>query len=838
MSEVELLEKKLGFDSIRKSILDKCNTEFARNHCFNEIFSTNKEEINLRLSLTDEMRTILMFEPSFPGQGYYDGISFIKPLENEHSSISLINLVKLEESLNTIRKLLYFFKERNDNKYPELIKLSKQVNSFPEILIRISAILDKHGEIKDNASDELYNIRKELKSKEGSISKKIQSILSSAQSEGIADADATVTIRDGHMLIPISTAKKRKLQGFVYDESSSGKTAFIEPLEIINLNNALQELHFSEKREILKIIMDFSDFLRPYIYELIDSYIYMGKIDFIRAKALVAARFQGGKPILSDNGEHILKKARHPLLEGILKKENKEIVPLDIKLTPQKHILLISGPNAGGKSVCLKTAGLLQYMFQWGILIPASETSELCIFDKIFIDIGDDQSLENDLSTYSSYLLNMKGILKNVTKNSLILIDEFGSGTEPAAGGAIAEEMLDFLEKKHCYGVITTHYTNLKLFATNSSGIINGAMMFDAQKIQPLFNLEIGLPGSSFAFELARKIGLPEPFVHAAEKRAGSDFVNIERQLRKISKSKRALEIKLSKIKKTDRTLDTITDKYEKELTDIKSQRNKIISEAKKEASTILSDANKQIEATIKEIKESQAGKITTKLARHKLNEFTETVKDENLSDIDQSIEKKMQQILDRKQRQKERKTERDAKKGIIPEKKINNHLSKSSTEIPQILKKGVKVKISSNGLVGEILEVNEKKIKVAVGSIISNMDNNKVEIISNSQFKASIKPSHSTFTSSSMLDRKLNFKPNIDIRGKRLNEAIDIVTHFIDDSMILGMGEVSILHGKGNGVLREEIRKYLKITPGVESFKDEHIERGGSGITIVTLEH
>ena len=840
MIHPEKIEPKIGFDKIREMISAKCGTEYGRHRVEEESFSTNRREIELRLNLTDEMRLIQIFESSFPDSGFIDCIPFLVPLQAGYSHIDIVSLAKLRDTLETLRKILNFFKNTGEGEYPHLKKMSEPIFTFPEVSRRIDTILDRFGEIRDNASDALFEIRRSIREKEGTISRRIQAILRRAQEDGVVDEEASVSLRDGRMLIPVAVGNKKKIPGFVYDESASGKTAFVEPMEIVELNNQVRELHFAQQREILRILTEFTDFLRPYLPDLIASAEYMGELDFISAKALVASRFAAGKPVISTTGEIRLQRARHPLLEENLKKEGKQIVPLDLQLNPDKRILLISGPNAGGKSVCLKTVGLLQYMLQWGMLISTSESSELRIFNDIFIDIGDNQSIENDLSTYSSHLLNMKNILDEAGDKSLVLIDEFGSGTEPAAGGAIAEEILSELERRGCYGVITTHYTNLKFYAGNSTGVINGAMLFDVQKIEPLFKLEIGLPGNSFAFELARKMGLPESIVHGAEERAGSDFVTIERNLRKIARNKKQLEERLARIKSTDKTLENITEKYEKELGDIKSVRKGIIDEAKREAQEILAQANKKIEATIKEIKESQAEKEKTKVARKSLTLFQEELSSDAKTKTDEDIDRKMAQIIERKKRQQERKEQREKKRGseeVQQAQQVIKEVEKEKT--PVELAAGVKVKVKGSDLVGEIVKVSGKNVSVAIGEIITKMAINKVEPISGKQYKDHFKPAErkSVYSGSSISERRLNFNPNIDIRGKRLDEAIEIVTRFIDDAIMVDMGQVSILHGKGNGVLREEIRKYLKITPGVKSFRDEHIERGGTGITIVELD-
>ncbi len=522
------LESKLGFDKVRGIIADRCLTDYAAERVATEAFSNDSGIIGMRLALTDEMRLVMMFEESFPTTGYIDAIPFLKPLAKEGSCIDVHSLGKLKTMTDTIRKVTRFFSGIKDGIYPNLKRLSSPVRNFPEVQKRIEDILDKYGDIKDSASDRLFEIRRDIRSKEAAISRRATAILKKAQEDGIVDGDASVNIRDGKFLIPVNTSSKRKLQGFVYDESATGKTTFVEPAEILELENDISELHFAETREIARILREFTEFLRPYIPDLLAGAAFLGEIDFLMAKAQTALDFIAGMPVISQDGSLSLRKARHPLLERALKREGKKMVPLTITLDPQKRILLISGPNAGGKSVCLKTAGLLQYMFQWGMLIPTSETSELPIFDRIMVSIGDDQSLENDLSTYSSFLADMREMLAAADERTLVLIDEFGSGTEPAAGGAIAEAILSEIDKRGVYGVITTHYTNLKLYAASGdTGVTNGAMLYDASRIEPMFTLEIGLPGNSFAFELARKMRLPENIVKDAENRAGEEFVGI-----------------------------------------------------------------------------------------------------------------------------------------------------------------------------------------------------------------------------------------------------------------------------------------------------------------------
>lgn len=827
------LEGKLGFDRVRTFVADRCSTEYAVARVTEETFSNDPKIIGERLALTDEMRLIVMFEENFPTNGYIDCLDFLKPLENTGYTIDILSLGKLRTMVETVRKLTNFFMSIKDGVYPSLKRMSAPVLSFPEVQRRIDLILDKFGDVKDTASDKLLEIRRAIKTKEGAISKRANAILKQAQADGLVDEDAGLSVRDGKLLIPVNSSSKKKIQGFVYDTSATGKTAFVEPAEIIELENEIITLRADEAQEIQRILASFSDFVRPYVPDLINSAEYIGEIDFLMAKAQVALDFKAGAPIISDNGEMNLRKARHPLLERALRKEKKEIVPVSIRLTPAKHILLISGPNAGGKSVCLKTTGLLQYMFQWGMLVPTSETSELPVFDRIMVSIGDDQNIENDLSTYSSFLDDMKTMLAKADDKTLILIDEFGSGTEPAAGGAIAEAILSEMDKRGVYGVITTHYTNLKLYASGSdTGVINGAMQFDAAKIQPLFKLDIGMPGNSFAFELARKMGLPESIVKDAEARAGEEFVGMERNLRKIVRNRRALDEKLQRIKNTDKTLENITERYQKELEGLKQTKKEILDQAKKEAQEIVQGANKTVENTIRTIKESQADKEKTSDARKALQNFMsslQTKKENEQKNHDDYIEKKLKQLEDRKMR-------RDARKG----KTQGDSQSQTSEQFRGgVLKVGEKVRVKDNGMAGEVIRVSNKAVTVAIGNITSKMPLDRVERISSNEYKASVRENikpRAAQDDSGLRERRLAFSPELDVRGERVSDALDIVVHYIDDAIMLNIGSVRIIHGKGTGALRDELQKYLRTIPGVTSVHDEQVQFGGSGVTIVTL--
>ena len=812
------LESKLGFDRIREIIGGRCATDYASTRVASEEFSSDAAIIRRRLLLTDEMRLIVMFEDSFPTSGYIDAIPFLEPLLQDGCFIDVLSLGKLKTLLGTTRKITSFFSSVKDSVYPNLKSVASTVMTFPEVYRRIETIIDKYGDVKDSASDELFSIRRSIRDKEAAISKRAAAILRQAQAEGIVGEDAAVTIRDGKFLIPVPTASKRRLKGFVWDESATGKTTFVEPSEIVEIENDLAELHFEEIREIDRILQAFTEFLRPYVPDLIASAAFVGEMDFLMAKAQTALDFIAGMPVISEDGSLSLRKARHPLLERALKKEGREIVPLTVTLTPEKHILLISGPNAGGKSVCLKTTGLLQYMFQWGMLIPTSESSELPVFDRILVSIGDDQSLENDLSTYSSFLSDMKQMLSEADSRTLVLIDEFGSGTEPAAGGAIAEAILSELDSRGVRGVITTHYTNLKLYASSgTSGVANGAMLFDASAIAPLFKLEIGLPGNSFAFELARKMGLPETIVKDAENRAGEEFVGIERNLRRIARGRRALDERLQKVKHADKALEGLTEKYQKELENIKKEKEQILEDARAEAREIVKGAGREVEKTIRVIKETQADREKTKEARSNLQGFISAL--EQKKTRDEYLERKIEKLEARK-----------ASRAGAPG-------SAAPVRKPEPLKVGEKVRVISSGVVGEVAKVSSRSVTVALGNISSTMDPSKVERISSNEYRDALrrelKPRETT-RDAAVTSRKLNFKTELDLRGERLSDALERVMHYIDDAVMVGIPSVRIIHGKGTGVLHDEIQKYVKTAPGVKSVRDEDIRHGGTGVTIV----
>ena len=820
-------ESKIGFDRIRALVAERCNTQAAVAKLDEHRFSSRHAEVERRIASADEMRTIVMMESEFPNEEFCDLTNLIAKVRVEGTFLDLEEAVLLARALHQVDSVSRFILSRERALYPQLYKLTEGVISLEAIANHIDSLIDRFGQMRDSASDELYRIRRSIREREGQASKRLQQVLQAAKSAGIVEADATLSIRDGRAVIPVAAGNKRKLNGFVQGESATGKTVFIEPVEVVELNNELRELEYAERREIVRILCELTDRIRPEIDTVEASADYLATIDMLRAKGRFAAENNCVKPIISIDGRLELRTARHPLLARALAKERKSVVPLDMTLDTEKRILVISGPNAGGKSVCLKTVGLLQYMFQCGFPIPCGENSELPLFESIFIDIGDEQSIDNDLSTYSSHLLNMKNMLAGASSRTLVLIDEFGTGTEPIMGGAIAEAILEQLVERGTYGVITTHYSNIKYFASNHEGVENGAMMFDVQNIRPLFRLEMGKPGSSFAVEIARKIGLPENIIRTASEKAGSDHINIERQLREIARDRRYWEQKRDRIRIADRKVEELETSYAEQLSRIKAERQLIIREAKEEAQRLIADANRQIENTIRTIRESQAEKELTRLARKELDDMRTRTEQDAAMDAERSarVDREMERIERRRQRREERKAAGGKSESVEVAEK----------QVPRVIEVGTKVRIKNQDGVGEVQEVKGKKATVAFGHILTTVALDRLEAVSNAEYKRQTRPTTArTVVSVDVSQRKLNFKDNIDVRGMRAVDALETVQSFIDDAIMVGIGSVSILHGKGTGALKEEIRRYLRTIPDIESAADEHADRGGAGITIV----
>ena len=820
-------EQKIGFDRLREQVAALCTMRAARGLLAAEGFTTSAREIVRRLSLADEMRLLLEMNPDFPGGDYPDMDHVVAKLRVEGAFLDVEEVVTLRRALAMVGQLVAFIGARGQQ-YPALYDLTRGVEAFPAIVQRIDAIIDPFCAVRDGASPELAEIRRAIREREGQAAKRLQQVLAAAKSAGIVDADAQLSVRDGKTVIPVSAANKRKLNGFIHDESATGRTFYVEPVEVVELNNELRELEYAERREIVRILTEFTETVRPDAELIAASGDYLAEVDMLRAKGRWASANGCVKPIVSTDDRLVLKDARHPLLQQTLRAQGREIVPLNMQLDKRKRILVISGPNAGGKSVCLKTTGIVQYMFQCGFPVPASEISELPVFGSIFIDIGDEQSIDNDLSTYSSHLVNMKNMLSGASDRTLVLIDEFGSGTEPTIGGAIAEAILERLLERGCYGVITTLYANIKYSAASSDGIAYGAMTFDVQHIRPLFRLETGKPGSSFAVEIARKIGLPEEIIRSAAEKAGSEHINLEKQLREIARDKHYWEQKRDRIRLTDRKVEELEQSYAEQLAKIRAERQEILKKAKQEAQALIADANRQIENTIRTIRETQAEKETTRLARKELDDFRAAAEQADAAERDAEIAREIERIERRRQRRAERKAQRGeaAAPGSAPEPPKKREVEAGS-----------KVRMLGQEMVGEVRAVKGKKAQVAFGQILTTVDKALLTVVSNNEYREATRPTTvRTVVSADISARKLAFRDHIDVRGMRSIEALDAVQQFIDDALMVGVSSVTILHGKGTGALKEEIRRYLRTVPEVESAVDEHADRGGAGITVVTL--
>jgi DNA mismatch repair protein MutS2 len=820
----EHFESKIKFDKIRQLIKNYCSSDMGKELTDAMSFTAEPHLLEEKLTETREFMSILLEENEFPDTHFRDARPFLQKIRIEGLFLEIAEMVSLKNSLETLSAILRFFRTKEE-RYRLLCSKAETIFQFPLILQHLDSIVSKHGTIKDSASPELSNLRRELQKKQAGISKRMQSLLQQAQSEGWADRESSIAIRDGRMVIPIPSAYKRKINGIVHDESATGKTSYIEPTEIVETNNEIRELELEEKREINRILRKFADELRPHIDELLPAYDFLAYIDFVRAKASFSNYINAIVPPYSERAEMLWYEARHPLLWLSLKNTDKVLVPLNIEINEDQRIILISGPNAGGKSVCLQTAGLLQYMFQCGLPVPVSETSKFGIFKHILIDIGDEQSLENDLSTYSSHLLNMKNFLKYGNAATLILIDEFGTGTEPMLGGAIAEAILADLNKTEVRGVITTHYTNLKHFAAETPGILNGAMLYDSHRMLPLFELRIGKPGSSFAFEIAKKIGLPKEILDYAATKIGEDHINYDKHLKDIARDKRYWEEKRRKIHENEKHLDEVVEKYRTELNETSRLRKEIIQEAQQKAREIITQANKTIEQTIREIKEHQAEKEKTRQLRHRLEAEKEHLLSEAAATEEERIRKKMEKLQNREKNKKQKKepTPQDTQQTTKPE--------------MSIFCKGDMVSLP-NKAIGEIIKLDDKTATIALGNLQTTAKLTQLKKVSASQARKTARPQVSYANIRENISQKrMNFKPDIDLRGMRGDEALQKVISFLDEAVMLNYKELRILHGTGTGALRQLIRQYLSTNPLVASYADEQVQLGGAGITVVQLD-
>lgn len=841
-------ENKIGFNEIRTLLRERCLSSLGKEEIDKIAFMDDMKAINTQLARVREFRKLQEEAEDFPISYFFDVRQSVARLRLEGTHLEEDELFDLRRSMGTICDIVAYLNRCDEDEasisqdgwkhepvypYPALHELADGVMTYPQILQRIDQILDKFGKIRDTASPELNNIRRELAKTEGSISRTLYSILRSAQSDGLIEKDVTPSMRDGRLVIPIVPTMKRKIKGIVHDESASGKTLFVEPTEVVEANNRVRELEAEERREIIRILNEIAKTIRPHVPQILASYKLLAQIDMIRAKAELAKLIGGIEPEVGKYPLIDWIEATHPLLRLSLEKQGKKVVPLEIMLTRNKRMLIISGPNAGGKSVCLKTVGLLQYMLQCGLSIPMSERSKAGIFQNILIDIGDEQSIEDDLSTYSSHLTNMKNMMKSANDRTLILIDEFGTGTEPQIGGAIAEAVLKQFCIKKAYGVITTHYQNLKHFADSHEGVVNGAMLYDRHQMQALFQLQIGQPGSSFAIEIARKIGLPEQVIHDASEIVGSDYIQSDKYLQDIVRDKRYWESKRQTIHQREKQMEQTISKYESELTDLEKSRKEVLAKAKERAEELFKESNKKIENVIREIREKQAEKEETKKLRDSLKDFKEGIADIDKQAEDDKIARKMAQILRRKDNKNKRKKEKEEK---APDATSLQDSTIAQTQNSKF-KEGDTVRIKGTTTVGTIESIQDKNVVVIFGGLRSTTAIKKIEHATPPK-KEEPRPYMTVGrqTRETIDSKKLNFKQDLDVRGMRGEEALNAVMYFIDDATLVGMSRVRILHGTGTGILRQLIRQYLATVPAVTSYKDEHVQFGGAGITVVDL--
>ena len=845
-------EQKIGFDQIRSRLTALCLCSLGEGLVRDMAFSVSFDDIRRQVKQTMEFVRILK-EEDFPDQNFFDVRPSLKRIRIQNTCLDVEELFNLQRSLATIDNIVTFLHRCQDEEntipsFPHLYGLTADVKTYPQMVRRIDQILDKYGHVKDTASPELLQIRRELASTAGSVSRALQNILKSAKGEGLIDKDVSPTLRDGRLVIPVAPAMKRKIRGIVHDESDTGRTVFIEPAEVVEANNKIRELESEERKEINRILIEFTQTVRPEVEEMLASYEFLAQIDFIRAKAKFAIITNSTEPRMENKQVLDWAIAVHPLLELKFSTYNtqhpdetpRKVVPLDITLNNKQRLLLISGPNAGGKSVCLKTTGLLQYMFQCCMPVPVAKSSIFGIFRSIFIDIGDEQSLENDLSTYSSHLLNMKNMMKHCDGKSLILIDEFGGGTEPQIGGAMAEAMLKVFNKKHAFGVITTHYQNLKHYAQETEGIVNGAMLYDRQQMQPLFQLSIGNPGSSFAIEIARKTGIPDEVIKDASEIVGKDYINSDKYLQDIVRDKRYWEQKRQSIHQHEKQMEQTIQRYEEDIQKVHDERKAIIARAKEEAEQMLKESNAKIEQTIKDIKEAQAEKERTRMIRQDLADFKQDIREIDPDIADEKIRRQMEKLMRRREKKKKKETlspplPRNGEGENHPD--GSPHHGGDVRQDREGLLEGSFVRLKGQNTVGQIQKNSGNEATVIFGQITTNVKLNRLEPAEPPKKEKNVAATFvSVQTRDDIRQTTLNFKEQLDVRGMRGDEAIQAVTYFIDDALVARASRVKILHGTGTGALKTVIRQYLNTMPPVADFYDEDIRFGGAGITIVEL--
>lgn len=843
------IEDKLGFGKIRDMVRGATLCPLGARRVDDMQFLTDRRALQHELSLLDEMKRLIeQAAQPLPTDCFFDLTPALKRVRVAGTFMETDELYDLMRSLRTIEALVRYLNPRPGEevrtadasqggvaaqdfvaRFPLLHSMAQGVVTFPDIVRKIDQTLTPTGEIRDNASPQLAEIRREMQRNLSSIGRLLNGILRNAQAEGYVDKDTTPTMRDGRLVIPIPPSSKRRLRGIVHDESATGKTLYVEPAEVVEANNRIRELEGEERQEIIRILSSIANLIRPDIDNLLESYDFLGEIDFLRAKVRFAHEIDGIVPRLSEQNITDWVQARHPLLYLRYKQLDRTVVPLDILLDHKKQrIVLISGPNAGGKSVCLETLGLVQYMLQHGLPVPMKDNSEVAVFDHIFIDIGDEQSIDNDLSTYSSHLQNMKFMLRNAhgyrrahgeftgSGGTLVLVDEFGSGTEPQIGGAIAQAILSKLNEQQVNGVITTHFTNLKLFADETPGIVNGAMLYDRGEMRPLFRLEVGRPGSSFALEIAHKIGLPRDVIDNAKEIVGSDYVNMDKYLQDISRDKRYWEQKRQKVHQQEKELEQKSQEYDEKTRELKTKRQEVMQQARDEANQLMQQANARIEKTIRDIKQAQAEKEATRKIREEHERFKQ---------------KRLQE------------PKPVAPPSVVEQQGDPNAVAVSASDA---LQPGDYVRLKGQQTVGEVLSVNGRQVQVAFGMIKSMVDFARLEKVSRNQLKkeqtytngmgALLKDSETPVEV--MSSRRSSFKQQLDVRGMRADEALQAVMYYMDDAILLSVSQVRILHGTGTGALRQAIRQYLSTLPGIKDFHDEHVQFGGSGITVVELDN
>ncbi len=851
----QTFREKIAFAEVIEKIALHSSNSISKEYILELDASTDKAKISHTMQENREMQTLLQAGEGLPSLHIVDIRQALKQLRPQGAYLEEEELIELRNTLRDLHELHHFFLEektegsREDESltyhYPNLALLFEDCPIFPKIEENITKLFNEEGKIKDNATRELYRIRGELKQTERSLSGLLNDVVRRARKEGWIEADVSPSVRDGRLVIPVEQQFKRKIRGIVYDESATGKTAFIEPIELVEANNKIRELEVEERKEIMRILLDIANRLRPNLKHILIAYEILAYFDSIRAKALWAIENKALCPKLSKGKAMEWFNARHPILEQHLKHSGRKIVPLDISLNKDARILIISGPNAGGKSVCLKTLGLLQYMYQAGLPIPISEHSTMMIFSDFFLDIGDDQSLEDDLSTYSSHLANMKHLIRNADNKTLLLIDEFGGGTEPTIGGAIAQSILEEVNAKGSYGIITTHYQNIKNYAEEHKGLINSAMLYDRHQMQPLFKLSIGRPGSSFAIEIARKIGLPESVIERASEQVGADYIAMDKYLQDIIRDKRYWESKRQNIRKEEKHLEELSAKYTKLLEENQRLKKEIISQAQKEAKEIIKNAGRKVEQTIKEIKEAEAERERTLSLRRNLQDYADSLEQKETDESEKAKalkhERELAKILRRRERKEKRKAQGEKE---IKEQKAEEKAETAPQEVKQAnFQVGDLVYLDEEkSRQGAILELTKNKAIVAFGILKMTVELERLSLLSE-QKKAKAKAmmpksfaQGATTVIEQIHNKRLNFKSDLDIRGYRASEGVEATMHFIDDALQLGILKVRILHGTGTGALKEAIRTYLKQEPNVRRFADEHVQLGGAGITVIDL--